>query len=87
VSAQPPSAKVRSASPRRAHASTVCKPPSPGEAYRLSRIHAEGWNAAHRVAATALDTLDEAEIESLNPYASEPQRTRWNAGFRNALAS
>jgi hypothetical protein len=87
VSAQPPSAKVRSAYSRRASASQVRKASSAGEAYRLSRIQAEGWNAAHRIAATALDTLNGAEIESLNPYASDPERTRWNAGFRSALSS
>lgn len=80
-------AKVRSASAHRAGASPVCKTASAGEAYRLSRIQAEGWNAAHRIAASTLDALDGAQIESLNPYASAPERTRWNAGFRSALSS
>ena len=87
MSAQSPSAKVRSAYSRRARTSPGCKAPSAGEAYRLSRIHAEGWNAAHRIAASAFDTLDGAKIDSLNPYASDPERTRWKAGFRSALSS
>ena len=87
MSAQSQSAKVRSAYSRRARISPGCKAPSAGEAYRLSRIHAEGWNAAHRIAASTLDALDGAQIESLNPYASAPERARWNAGFRSALSS
>lgn len=87
MNAQSPSAKVRLASPPRAGASPVCNPASDGEAYRLSRIQAEGWNAAHRIAASALDTLVGTDIESLNPYASDPERTRWKAGFRSALSS
>lgn len=87
MNAQSRSAKVRSASPHRAGASPVCTTASAGEAYRLSRIHAEGWNAAHRIAASTLDALDRAQIDSLNPYASAPERTRWNAGFRSALSS
>jgi lipase chaperone LimK len=55
------------------------------EAYRLSRIQAEGWNAAHRVAEGTLDRLDATQAESLNPYASDPERTRWSAGFTSAL--
>ncbi len=87
MNAQSPSAKIRSASPHRAGASPVCKTPSVGEAYRLSRIHAEGWNAAHRIVGSTLDALDGVQVESLNPYASDPERTRWNAGFTSALSS
>jgi hypothetical protein len=60
---------------------------SGAEAYRLSRIQAEGWNAAHRVGASTLDKLDIAQIESLNPYAADPERKRWSAGFTSALLS
>jgi hypothetical protein len=65
--------------------SPTSKGATASEAYRLSRIQAEGWNAAHRVAASTLDRLDGTQIESLNPYASDPERTRWNAGFTSAL--
>ena len=92
MSAPFPSAKVRSEKPPRAGASAasaspVRKAPSAGEAYRLSRIQAEGWNAAHRISASILDRLDRTQIESLNPYAGEPERTRWSAGFKSALRS
>jgi hypothetical protein len=49
----------------------------PPSAFRLSRIHAEGWNAA-RVART------EEDSEQLNPYPAEPERGRWRAGFASA---
>lgn len=60
---------------------------SAGEAYRLSRIQAEGWNAAHGISASILDRLDSTQIESLNPYAADPERTRWSVGFKGALMS
>jgi hypothetical protein len=92
VIAQSPKNHVRKARARRAAApamtaSPASEGPSAGEAYRLSRIQAEGWNAAHRVAASTLDRLDTTQIESLNPYASDPERARWRAGFTNALTS
>lgn len=43
-------------------------------AFRLSRIYAEGWNAAR-----TLDRVDQA-----NPYLAEPERGRWQAGFAAA---
>ena len=58
-----------------------------GQAYRLSRIQAEGWNAAKRASSTAPDISDSAEIDSLNPYPIDPERARWRIGFTNALQS
>lgn len=58
-----------------------------GQAYRLSRIQAEGWNAAHHAVSTAPDVSDSAKIDSLNPYRTGPERTRWKIGFTSALAS
>ena len=60
---------------------------TPGEAFRLSRIEAEGWNAARRVPLAVLSRLNSETIAALNPYASDPEQNRWNAGFANALAS
>lgn len=60
---------------------------TPGEAFRLSRIEAEGWNAARRVPLAALTQLDSEKIAALNPYTYDAEQTRWNAGFVNALAS
>jgi ribosome modulation factor len=47
--------------------------------FALSRIYAEGWNAARRLGLKG----DRAEI--LNPYMSEPERSRWLDGFTTAL--
>ncbi len=58
-----------------------------GEAFRLSRVEAEGWNAARRVPLAALARLNSKKITALNPYTYDPEQTRWNAGFANALAS
>ena len=58
-----------------------------GEAFRLSRVEAEGWNTARRVPLAALSQLDNEKIARLNPYTSDPEQTRWNAGFANALTS
>ena len=58
-----------------------------GEPFRLSRIEAEGWNAARRVPLAVLAQLDSEKITVLNPYVHDPEQTRWNAGFANALAS
>ena len=43
-------------------------------AFRLSRIYAQGWNAARTV----------KDGEQINPYPAEPERGRWLAGFANA---
>lgn len=54
-------------------------------AFRLSRIQAEGWNAARRMSATGAAEPDSGEIDKLNPYPEGAARLRWNAGFRSAL--
>jgi hypothetical protein len=51
-------------------------------AFRLSRIQAEGWNAARRY---LHNDLDEAKIAALNPYGEELEKARWNVGFHGAL--
>jgi ribosome modulation factor len=50
-------------------------------AFRLSRIQAQGWNAARGVPGD----LDDAKIAALNPHKKDPERARWLAGFRNAM--
>ena len=57
------------------------------EDFRLSRIEAEGWNAARRVPVAALAQLDTAKVAALNPYTHDPEQMRWNTGFTSALAS
>jgi len=52
------------------------------EAIRLSRIQAQGWNAARK----ARMTSDGRPPMVANPYTSEPDRSRWQAGFNDAQA-
>ncbi len=56
-------------------------------AFRLSRVQAEGWQAARRVPSERLGDLDATKIDALNPYADGPERDRWNTGFQDALES
>jgi len=52
--------------------------------FRQSRIYAEGWKAARQ---SPQDIADNSEaVADLNPYRAEPERSRWNEGFRAALA-
>ena len=55
------------------------------ETFRLSRIYAEGWNAANRLASGEIDALDLGKLATLNPYSLEADRTRWTSGFTEAL--
>jgi hypothetical protein len=55
------------------------------EAFRLSRIYAEGWNAANKLAASERDALNLEKMAVLNPYALESDRSRWTKGFAKAL--
>jgi len=54
------------------------------QAYRLSRIQAEGWKAARSLSANGLADLKPAEIDARNPYPADPERARWRAGFTDA---
>jgi len=54
-------------------------------AFRLSRIYAEGWNAAHELPSNDGGGLDLWRVAALNPYAAEPERSRWSEGFARAL--
>ena len=56
-----------------------------GSAFKLSRVFAEGWNTARKLPVTARDGLTQQAIAELNPYANEPERTRWIEGFTKAL--
>jgi hypothetical protein len=53
--------------------------------FLLSRIYAEGWNAAIHLPATECDDLNLWKVAALNPYADEPERSRWSDGFAKAL--
>jgi hypothetical protein len=51
-------------------------------AFRLSRIQAEGWNAARKF---LLADLDDRKIAALNPYKEASEKARWHTGFTGAL--
>lgn len=51
-------------------------------AFALSRIQAEGWNAARKL---PIDDIDDVRIAALNPYNGDAERARWLAGFMGAL--
>lgn len=54
------------------------------EIFQLSRIYAQGWNAANTISANDYSQLNPARMTALNPYVADPQRSRWNAGFQAA---
>jgi hypothetical protein len=56
-------------------------------AFRLSRVQAEGWNAARCIPAAQIEELDDGKAGALNPYRKGPERRRWIAGFKNGLKS
>jgi hypothetical protein len=51
-------------------------------AFRLSRIYAQGWNAARQA------RLDNAKPEDVatGPYAADPERACWQRGFSEGSA-
>ena len=51
-------------------------------AFQRSRIYAQGWNAA-RGPHTGRAPLQDV----VNPYSAEPEKSRWNEGYANALRS
>jgi hypothetical protein len=53
-------------------------------AFGLSRIQAEGWNAARKFLRGG-DPGDAKSIAALNPYSSNPEKERWYAGFNSAV--
>jgi hypothetical protein len=55
--------------------------------FRLSRIYAEGWNAAQELSANECVDFDPGRVAALNPYAAEPERSRWSEGFAKALGA
>ncbi len=55
--------------------------------FRLSRIRAEGWNAARRISASRLAGLNDEAVAALNPYSKDSERILWRTGFNEALAS
>jgi hypothetical protein len=55
------------------------------EIFKLSRIYAQGWNAANTISSNEYGELDPLKTAALNPYVAEPKRSRWNSGFQDAI--
>lgn len=53
--------------------------------FQLSRIYAEGWNIAIKLSAEDAAAMDAPAIAARNPYANEPELSRWRDGFAAAL--
>jgi hypothetical protein len=51
-------------------------------AFRRSRIYAQGWKAAREPR-----TGGARHKDVVNPYPSEPEKSRWDEGYANALRS
>ena len=51
-------------------------------AFRRSRIYAQGWNAAREPR-----TGEGFTQGVVNPYPSDPEKSRWDSGYANGLRS
>jgi hypothetical protein len=54
-------------------------------AFQLSRIYSQGWNAARKLLAEGSTDIGEAHCAELNPYRTAEQAERWTKGFTEAL--
>jgi hypothetical protein len=52
--------------------------------FRMSRIQAEGWNAALNYLVSG-NPGDQKKIAALNPYRTDLERSSWYAGFNKAV--
>jgi hypothetical protein len=52
--------------------------------FALSRVYGLGWTFVRGKLAEG-KTLDEADAPPLNPYPADPERTRWDDGFKAGL--
>jgi hypothetical protein len=50
-------------------------------AFRLSRLYAEGWNVANKLTAEESSDFDAQKMAALNPYSEDPERAKWSEGF------
>jgi hypothetical protein len=56
-------------------------------AFQLSRIYGQGWNAARKLLAEGKADLDAIEAAARNPYPTGEEGARWAKGFMEALQS
>ncbi len=57
------------------------------QAFQLSRIYAQGWNAARKLLAEGNFSIDRSAATALNPHHSTSESERWIKGFEEALRS
>lgn len=57
------------------------------EERRMRRIFAQGFTAAERLTEAQRRTGETDGFAALNPYAVEPERTRWTEGFTRARSN
>lgn len=57
------------------------------DAFQLSRIYAQGWNAAKQQLADGNFAVDKTHAAALNPHRSAQEALRWTKGFEEALQS
>ena len=56
--------------------------------FELSRIYAQGWNAALKLTEQQHAVLETRGVAALNPYAQDGrERARWAEGFGRALGA
>lgn len=55
--------------------------------FKLSRIYAQGWNAAKASLASGNGDIDAGQVAMRNPYRDSEERSRWLKGFMEALES
>ena len=71
----------------RAKGNTLQSEVNHDDAFRLSRVEAEGWNKAQSVMTDDALLANEGRVLPLNPYLTDPERARWRTGFTNALVA
>jgi hypothetical protein len=54
-------------------------------AYVLSRIYAQGWNAGKKMLASGKGEISSANAAVCNPYATPEEQSRWMKGFTDSL--
>ena len=56
-------------------------------AFQLSRIYSQGWNATRKLVAQGAVDADAKTAAALNPYrtGTAEERARWAKGFTEAL--
>jgi len=56
------------------------------DAFQLSRVYGQGWNAAKKLLAEGR-AVSAAQAVKLNPYSNVEERARWAKGFEEGLRS